>query len=564
MNNRPFFSKTIVELEAMFKERRSERDFLEALNSELEFRNVPRAKKLQDHVVKILHTNTPTATKINSIEKKITPTLQPMKELKTEPQKTSNPSLSEKPIEPLKVIKAATAPEIKNNPDGILSAWTAIEVLSPQSFKKPEDLVSDEKWKISYPNNGEWIWETGGEDSQPKKRLYYQIVLGTILMEPSVEALLKVYTDNRVEFPQSKGEAILATIMVDKLGRPIEEDPVAISSFGWGIPVALMGDLQALGQWQSVEKRLIKALTSQLNINSNGQQEQPPLTASIINKAYAWLINELKLDTSLIKPPAFAIKTYQYYLNNNPPESLLLNSFFLEDIGKASALFKTGMAPASLKRYLGVDKPKTRHNLLTEKERLAEVLQPKNFPLSAWPAYGRHPLVLLQQCAVNLAENLNLSGVLAVNGPPGTGKTTLLRDIVATIITDRADVMVSFKDPEGAFIHAGQMKKGQSFVHMYKLQDKLRGYEIVVAFPIIKQLKMLVLNYQVLSQFLKMHQGYDILSLYRISCLSVILGEPLQLYLAMVKIASYFQAVSGGIMIMACKSICNIYQERLN
>lgn len=483
MNNRPFFSKTIVELEAMFKERHNERDFLEVLNSELDFRNVPRAKKLQDHVVKILNTNAPTtATTSNSIENKINATLTPMKELKKEPQKTSNSSFSEKPNEALKVIKAAPAPDIKNNPEDILSAWTAIEVLSPQSFKKPEDLVSDEKWRISnLNNNGAWIWEVGGESSQPKKRLYYQIVLGTILMEPSIEALLKVYTDNRVEFPQIKGEAVLATIMVNKLGCPIEEDPIAISSFGWGLPVALRGDLQALGQWQTEERRLIKILASQLNINSDSQQEQPPLTAAIINKAYSWLIKELKLDTSLIKPPAFAIKTYQYYQNNNPPESLLLNSFFLGDIGKASALFKADKAPANLKRYLGVDKPKVRHNLLTEKERLAEVLQPKNFPLSAWPSYGRHPLVLLQQCAVNLAGNLNLNGVLSVNGPPGTGKTTLLRDIVATIVTDRADIMVAFKDPESAFIHAGQMKKGQSFVHMYKLQDKLRGYEIVVA-----------------------------------------------------------------------------------
>ena len=51
-------------------------------------------------------------------------------------------------------------------------------------------------------------------------------------------------------------------------------------------------------------------------------------------------------------------------------------------------------------------------------------------------------LVLLQQAAVNLSlSELRDGGILAVNGPPGTGKTTLLRDIAAALITERARVM---------------------------------------------------------------------------------------------------------------------------
>jgi ABC-type transporter Mla maintaining outer membrane lipid asymmetry ATPase subunit MlaF len=73
-------------------------------------------------------------------------------------------------------------------------------------------------------------------------------------------------------------------------------------------------------------------------------------------------------------------------------------------------------------------------------------------PLGRWPANGRHPLIALQQAAVNLsAHNLGHDSILAVNGPPGTGKTTLLRDIVAHVVTERAKIMATFNDPEDAF-----------------------------------------------------------------------------------------------------------------
>lgn len=480
MTSRPFFSKSIIDLETMFSERQNEQDFLLSLKYELQFRHVHRAKQLNVLVLEALKVSNQlksTAAKpVKNVEAII---------IKTEsisvPKQATPPqrALEEKHF--ISKLKTISPPEVKDKPDDILSAWTAVEVLSPQSFKKPEELVSNDKWKISYPSNGRWIWEAGGENSQPKKRLYYQIVLGTISMEPAVSALLKVYSDTRAEVPAVQGEAILATIMVDKQGRPADLDSIEISSFAWGVPVALEGDLRQLAKWQSVEKNLKQELAKKLNIVANEDEEQKPLTADIINNAYTWLVNELELDLSIIKPPAFAIKTYQYYLNNNPPEALLLNSFFLEDLSKARFLVNSGSSPSNLNRYLGVEKPLVRYDLLRDKKALAESLQPKNFTLSSWPANGRHPLVMLQQSAVNLAANLGQNGILAVNGPPGTGKTTLLRDVVAAIVAERAEIMASYKDPQDAFVHAGQLKRGQSFIHMYKLHDKLRGHEIVVA-----------------------------------------------------------------------------------
>jgi len=112
------------------------------------------------------------------------------------------------------------APEIKvkyvapkntgpDQPKNVLAAWTALEVLSPQSFRKPQELASGGDVRLVANFARDLPWENGGESAKPNTRLYYQVVLGTIPMDKSMSALLEVYKDAREERPQAKGEAII-------------------------------------------------------------------------------------------------------------------------------------------------------------------------------------------------------------------------------------------------------------------------------------------------------------------------------------------------------------------
>ena len=145
-------------------------------------------------------------------------------------------------------MKKHAIPTEKNAPQNILSAWTALEVLSPQTFRKPEDLANGDTRAIAHLTD-RCPWEGEGEKSRPNYRLYYQVVIGTINFRKSVDQLLKIYTDVRVERPAVQGEAVLAVVVLDSKGRLLEEEGTAISSFGWALPKALSGDLQGLADW---------------------------------------------------------------------------------------------------------------------------------------------------------------------------------------------------------------------------------------------------------------------------------------------------------------------------
>ncbi|WP_375332946.1 DEAD/DEAH box helicase [Candidatus Tisiphia endosymbiont of Psammoecus bipunctatus] len=363
----------------------------------------------------------------------------------------------------------------------VLSAWTVLEILTPQSFNKPEDLVGGNKELVVLLDNT-LPWENGGEKLPPYRQLFYQIIIGSINLKNVFSALTKKYGDTNVEAKYVSGEAIMGVIIVDQYGHLIKNDSsVNISSFAWGAPQALKGNLKNLGKWSSTEKDTEIALEAILcKRDKNGQKL--PLNKIVIDEAHNYLTNTFEIPAEMLINKQFAIKTYESSKKDTPTKTLLLNSFYLNDLIKASNLIQKPNVQTNLLQYLGVNIPLKRYNIL-DPSVLQSILSPKNIPTARWPGLGRHPLVLLQQAVVNLSmTELKDSGILAINGPPRTGKTTLLRDIVAKLVTERAEALLKFADPEKAFTDSGhKIKAGQSWLNLYKLDKSLKGFEILIA-----------------------------------------------------------------------------------
>ena len=128
----------------------------------------------------------------------------------------------------------------------------------------------------------------------------------------------------------------------------------------------------------------------------------------------------------------------------------LLNSFYVRDLERVIAQVNEKNFGPALNLFVEHENSK-RIDVESDKEVLLEIFNPKNMPLGKWPSgFG---LRAMQQVSVNLAQGkeLNVDNVFSVNGPPGTGKTTLLRDIIAANEVERAIQLLSLETPDEAF-----------------------------------------------------------------------------------------------------------------
>jgi hypothetical protein len=164
----------------------------------------------------------------------------------------------------------------------------------------------------------------------------------------------------------------------------------------------------------------------------------------------------------------------------------ILNSFFIEDIERAMMRVKHGDIPEPLRRYLTPLAPEKRIDLYSEDGRKAIVraLHPGNLNRGRWLSEPHHAMSLMQQFAINSAiGELSESGLFSVNGPPGTGKTTLLRDMFADNIVRRARVLSALKTARDAF--DGSPRRAifadRSTASISALIPALGGFEMVVA-----------------------------------------------------------------------------------
>jgi hypothetical protein len=171
----------------------------------------------------------------------------------SKPPAISKPPLLEKLIADTEFAAASSLPPVNSTTTEeacrVLDAWLALEILSPQTYRRPHDLCAGDRRRVAELSEQKIPWLGRGEKSRPSTKLFYQVVLGAIDMERAGKALLEVYTDKRVDRPDNQGYAALGVLVVDQKGIPREEEGLAISSFAWGLPLALKRELDELSEW---------------------------------------------------------------------------------------------------------------------------------------------------------------------------------------------------------------------------------------------------------------------------------------------------------------------------
>lgn len=118
------------------------------------------------------------------------------------------------------------------------------------------------------------------------------------------------------------------------------------------------------------------------------------------------------------------------------PINDLKSSFFLDDLQLVLQHIDTLKDNDKVLSYINsLNQDIEHYDLLKDTDQMRKWYNPKVLPFGRWPS--KFNLSFMQQIAVNIAKD-NPNDIFSVNGPPGTGKTTLLKDIIASNIVERA------------------------------------------------------------------------------------------------------------------------------
>jgi hypothetical protein len=372
----------------------------------------------------------------------------------------------------------------------IIEFWRAVEMFSPPPIPRAQP-----KQRVFDVAPGELLpWDPGHPVQATRltkdQAWRHTVYIGLYPREAIFSALKDVFPpapDSYDERPS--GQSALLGFAVSEKGILLEGSAV-LSACAWATARALdpgPGVAAWLDGFAEIERGFASGLEEMLLGKTEEQPEPVTLDWSILSECREGAIEALGVEEVL---PISGVRVSTEKVarrSTGTVEHDFLNSFIANDLARVAAAAGAGDVGAALRDYLRPDAEVDVDGRIDVRSRLDDVRRatdPDRLPLGRWPADPERPLALGQQLAVDEAMAMPRTGghLFAVNGPPGTGKTTMLRDLVAALVTERAERLAELADPREAFMDDPERWETTPYRRViHRLRPELTGFELVLA-----------------------------------------------------------------------------------
>lgn len=352
------------------------------------------------------------------------------------------------------------------NKKDILNFWRNIEI-----FDLPDLKIKDINPLTK--ENLPWQIETSIQKDKKKSYILFFGKISKINVINQIEKLFPEKDQNKWEEKMS-GFTCFSSLVLDENGQP-DSKSYNLASFVLGMDV-----LQNNQDISSVYRRLQDVNDAYLErfnflkISNEDNSKGNIITQDFIDKEIEYLSKISKWNKEKIEV-YFTVKEIS---KNAQVDAQFLNSFYLDDLNRL--IDRTTILSPLVQNYLSEKEAKEKFDLEKNKEHLFNTINPELMTEGKWASNPKYGLYTAQLGAVNTIFNEleDNSGLQGVNGPPGTGKTTLLLDVIAQIMVNRAKKTIKI----GVDNIFGDYEKVSKYVHTYQLHSDLqKNYGIVVA-----------------------------------------------------------------------------------
>ena len=347
----------------------------------------------------------------------------------------------------------------------ILNFWKEVNLLTPVTiksiaFKNQESLSTKDILKVPYNRIEDLLLLNN--DKKYEIEIGFGDIKNTYLYEKG-----NIEKEDFVD--GDGGESFIFAFKIDG-DKKYKEESLTISKFTYILLKNIISK-----NYDDIEYE-IKKFNENIEIDLKSYEYY---NVENIKKITSLILKELGIDglDEKILKKSFYLKLFKSNEEEDPNESSFCQmDFYTRDL---ETIAKANLKDDSLLSNIIYSKEnKNRQKIDDNKEFLEEITLPKNMPVGKWPS--KFNPSLMQAVAINICTSKDYTpNIFSVNGPPGTGKTTLLKEIIADTIVKKAKIIADLNSTDLEIMKTNTTNS--YYRNYYKIPDELKKLGIIVS-----------------------------------------------------------------------------------